>query len=395
MNIFKSFEKLKTSSEIVISEFENLRRKDLSDKDLSKVPVDILEKTDFDTTTKWPSKENLPTGFSPEQLLEDAKNPGLGIKKLHEQGITGQGIVVAIIDQTLDIDHEEYKEAIIDYTEYGKAKEESISMHGPAVASLLVGKNCGVAPGAKLVYKAVPSGKRDFHFKTKALNDIIEKNKNAQPNEKIRIISCSVGYVKEIPEPGLDEWIQTLNKAKESGIFVVDVIGNQLNISPKGCGKAKDKDNFNNYYPKLNSDGNIKEDEELKKLYLEKDINKIIKKLRELNLKKLTNINDSILKEKIEERINELEKTIYIPCDYRTMASSWKEKEQYMYNGSGGISWSVPYLAGLFALALQIDPLIDQEKLVSIIKESAIINNQGIKVVNPEGIIDLVRKQKN
>lgn len=388
MNIFKSFEKLKTPSEIVISEFEDLRRKDLSDKNLSKVPVDILEKTDFDTTTKWPSKENLPTDFSPKQLLEEAKNPGLGIKKLHGQGITGQGIVVAIIDQTLDIDHEEYKDAIIDYTEYGKATEESISMHGPAVASLLVGKNCGVAPGAKLVYKAVPSGKRDFHFKTKALNDIIEKNKNSQPNEKIRIISCSVGYVTEIPEPGLDKWIQTLNKAKESGIFVVDVIGNQLNISPKGCGKAKDKDNFNNYYPKLNSDGNIKEDEELKKLYLEKDINKIIKKLRELTPETFKNISDFALKEKIE-------KELYIPCDYRTMASSWKEEGQYMYNGSGGISWSIPYLAGLFALALQIDPLINQEKLVSIIKESAIINNQGIKVVNPEGIIDLVRKQKN
>jgi len=394
MNIFKSFEKIKTPSEITISEFENLRSKDLSDKDLSKVPVDILEKADFDTTTKWPSKENLPTGFSPEQLLEDAKNPGLGIKKLHEQGITGQGIVVAIIDQKLDINHEEYRDAVIDYTEYGKATEESISMHGPAVASLLVGKNCGVAPGAKLVYKATPSTGRDFHFGAQALNDIIEKNQNAQSNEKIRIVSCSIGYRTEVPEPGLDEWIQTLNKAEKSGIFVVDVNGEQIDIQLNGCGSSENKDNFDSYYPWLNKElTELDKNKELNKLIFEKNTNKILEKLRELAPEKFRNISDFALKEKIEKRINELEKILCIPCDYRTMASSWRKEGQYVYNGKGGLSWAVPYLAGLFALALQIDPSIDQEKLVSIMKESAIINNQGIKIVNPEGIIDLVRER--
>ena len=33
-------------------------------------------------------------------------------------------------------------------------------MDGPAVASLLVGKTCGVAPGAELVYKATTIRKR-------------------------------------------------------------------------------------------------------------------------------------------------------------------------------------------------------------------------------------------
>ena len=67
-----------------------------------------------------------------------------------------------------------------------------------------------------------------------------------------------------------------------------------------------------------------------------------------------------------------------------------------MYNGKGGMSWSVPYLAGLFALALQINPNLQKEEIAEIIKKSAVVNNKGLKIVNPEGIIELVKeKTKN
>ena len=386
----KNFEEIENKQEQTIAQFEDLRGKDLSTKNLVDVPVDILRTTEFDTETIWPEKEKLPKNFDPEKLLEESKNPGLGIKELHEQGITGQGVVVAIIDQKLDIGHPEYKNSIIDYKEYDEAGKEEVSMHGPAVASLLVGKDCGVAPGARLVYKATPSG-RSFLSEAQALNDIIEDNKNVPQNEKVRVVSCSIGYMLEKPELGLDEWVNALGKAKEAGIFVVDVGGNQIYISFGGGGSPENKNDFENYLSWLREDeGN----EELNKIISGGNIDEILKKLREVKKDDLANISDIDLKKKIEARLDKIKKTIVVPSDYRTMASSVNKEGQYMYNGRGGISWSVPYLAGLFALVLQINPNIKREEIAEIINESATVNKKGLRIVNPKGIIELVKNGK-
>ena len=377
MKNFEKFER-KQEWETVVSRFEDFRGKNLSEENFSNVSIDVLQTIEFDTETIWPEKEKLPKNFNPEKLLEESKNPGLGIKELHEQGITGQGVVVAIIDQKLDIGHSEYKDSIIGYTEYNGAEKEEISMHGPAVASLLVGKDCGVAPGAKLVYKAALSG-RSFLSEAQALNDIIEGNKNAPQNEKVRVVSCSIGYMIEKPEPGLNEWIDTLKRAKEEGIFVVDVSGNQIDISFNGGGSPENKNDFEGYLSWLRED--------------EGNIDEILKKIREVKKDDLASISDIDLRKKIEEHLNERKKEIVVPSDYRTMASSWNKEGQYMYNGRGGISWSVPYLAGLFALILQVNPNIKREEIAEIINESAIVNEKGLRIVNPKGIIDLVKER--
>lgn len=348
----KNFEKFEHNQEqeTVVSRFEDFRGKNLSKENFSNVSIDILQTLEFDTETIWPEKDKLPSGFVPEEFLEESKNPGLGIRELHEQGINGQGVIVAIIDQRLDISHPEYQSSIVDYVEYGEAGKEGISMHGPAVASLLVGKDCGVAPGAKLVYKAVPSG-RSFLLEAQALDDIVENNKTASQNEKVRIVSCSIGYMLEKSEPGLDEWVEALKKAKESGIFVVNVGGNQIDISFSGGGSPDGKNDFESYLSWLRENkGN-------------------------------------------EEHLNERKKEIVVPSDYRTMASSWNKEGQYMYNGRGGISWSVPYLAGLFALILQVNPNIKREEIAEIINESAVVNKKGLRIVNPKGIIDLAKER--
>ena len=387
----KNFEKIEhnQSQEAAASRFEDFRSKDLSKENFSNISINVLQTIEFDTETIWPEKEKLPKDFSPEKLLEESKNPGLGIKELHEQGIMGQGIVVAIIDQKLDVKHQEYKNSIVGYMEYAGVEKEEISMHGPAVASLLVGKDCGVASGAKLVYKAVPSG-RSFLLGAQALDDIIENNKTASQDKKVRIVSCSIGYMLEKPEPGLKEWVEALKRAKESGILVVDVGGNQIDIPFGGGGNPENKNDFEGYLPWLREgEGN----EELNKIISEGNIDEIMKKLRELKKDDLANISDVDLRKKIEERLNKRKKEIIVPSDYRTMASSWSKKGQYMYNGKGGISWSVPYLAGLFALILQVNPNIKREEIAEIINESAIVNEKGLRIVNPKGIIDLARER--
>lgn len=152
-----------------ISEFSDLRQvvlvmegKSIKDLDLTG-EYDTLLKITFDTHTEWPSKDKLPKEFNPQEIIEIGKNPGLGIRDLHNQGITGQGINVAIIDQPLLLGHEEYKDKVVKYTAI-ECEDVGPQMHGPAVASILVGKDCGVVPDASLYYWAEPSWKGDYIY---------------------------------------------------------------------------------------------------------------------------------------------------------------------------------------------------------------------------------------
>jgi hypothetical protein len=122
-------------------------------------------------------------------------------------------------------------------------------------------------------------------------------------------------------------------------------------------------------------------------------VDEILKKLREARKDELANISDFDLRKKIDARLEEMKKEIIVPSDYRTMAASWNKEGQYMYNGRGGISWSVPYLAGLFALALQVNPNLQREEIAEIIKKSAVTNKRGLKIVNPNSIISLAKEK--
>lgn len=77
---------------------------------------EVLTRVTFDTRTAWPPKNRLPQGFDPRRILERGKNPGLGIRALHGQGITGTGVHVAIIDQPLLRNHQEFTDKVAGYT---------------------------------------------------------------------------------------------------------------------------------------------------------------------------------------------------------------------------------------------------------------------------------------
>ena len=103
-----------------------------------------------DDNCVWDSdKENLKfvsfndkTKFKNQSMATDILNEGLvpplGISNIHKKGITGLGVNVGIIDQPIDTFHPEYKKSI---RYYMPTLGRQSSMHGPAVASLLVGKN--------------------------------------------------------------------------------------------------------------------------------------------------------------------------------------------------------------------------------------------------------------
>lgn len=58
------------------------------------------------------------------------------------------------------------------------------------------------------------------------------------------------------------------------------------------------------------------------------------------------------------------QKTIWVPMDSRCTAN-FTGNEDYVFYRSGGLSWSVPYLAGLYALCCQVKPDITPEQFLT------------------------------
>jgi serine protease AprX len=83
---------------------------------------------------------------------------------------------------------------------------------------------------------------------------------------------------------------------------------------------------------------------------------------------------------------------LYVPASNRSMASH-RGKDVYTFDTRGGNSWTVPYLAGLAAMAFQVYPEISPEQIVTLFQETATQTKQG-RVINPRGFIEAVKRLK-
>jgi hypothetical protein len=314
--------------------FQNISlfRLDLRDK------IELIDTMTFDTLTEWPSEDKLPVGFNPAKLLKEGKNPGLGISSLHEKGIDGSGVGIAIIDQPLLLGHEEYTSRIIRYDATG-LDGFSPQMHGSPVASIAVGKNIGVAPGASLTYFAVPMWESDNASYINALRSIFELNKSLPAKEKIRIVSISTGMFPYFPN--FDEWKEVLNHAEKLGILVVTCDQAILDYGMLSLIPGEDPDKVQSYKP-----GKYVSEDDL----------------------------------------------IRVPGANKTLASH-RGNYVYMYDRKGGMSWGAPYIAGLVALAHQVDPEINPKNIIKYLIQTATQTESG-PVVNPKEFISIVKNKK-
>jgi hypothetical protein len=305
----------------------DLRSSDLTKLDLSKSRDDLLH-ADFDSKTKWPSAEKMPTDFDWQTIIEIGKDPGLGIRELHQQGIDGTGVAIAIIDQPLLVDHVEYKDRIRLYEEINVQPDSRAAMHGAAVTSIAVGKTVGVAPKADMYYIGSWTGDWEpatnnftwnFTYYAQAVRRILEINKDLPADHKIRVIAMQVGWSPD--QAGYDEITAAVNEAKAQGIFVVSSsLSDIYGLHFQGLGKlpTSDPNNFESYLPGS---------------WWEKDY------------------YDGM----------PLKDTLLIPMDSRTTASP-NGTEDYVFYRKGGWSWSIPYIAGTYALAVQVKPDITPEQ---------------------------------
>jgi len=343
---------------------EKMWQLDLRGQNISKLALvgrttDLLH-ADFDTRTRFPNK--LPEGFSPEKILEFGKNPGLGIRELHKEGITGKGVSIAIIDQALLIDHKEYSGRVRSYEElHWLGLQAQASMHG-AVASISVGKDSGVAPKADLYYIATwfadSRGRIDYAFLAKAIDRVTAFNQALPKEKKIRALLIARGFAAH--EKGYAEVAAAIEKARKSGIFVVtSSLEAHYGFRFNGLGREpmSDPDVIASYSPGL---------------FWQRDF--------------FLGIDSST-------------QTLLVPMDSRTAASPTGVSD-YVFYREGGWSWAIPYIAGLYALACQVSPDITPEvfwKKALDTGDSLSVKKNGRdfrleRIVNPQKLIKSLKE---
>jgi hypothetical protein len=344
----------------------DLRTTDLSQVSGANRLSDLLH-ADFDSKTIWPA--TLPDGFVPTRIMDLGKIPGLRIRELHRRGITGKGIGLGIIDQTLLVDHQEYRDRLKTYEELHSPRGAPAQMHGPAVASIAVGKSVGVAPEADLYYIAemhgeMVQGKLEWYFTwlAHAINRLVEINGALPREHRIRVISISVGWSRG--QKGCEETDAAVAHATQAGIFVISTaLERTHHLAFHGLGRDpfQDPDQVASYG--------------LGSWWARGFLNG-------------------------SRRFSPGERLL-VPMDARATASP-TGPDDYAYYSSGGWSWSVPYLAGLYVLACQVDPDMTPERFwATALRTGQVIalspegqNFELGNIADPVALIDALKQQQ-
>lgn len=197
----------------------DFRHTDASALDLSQLGETLAGSATFDSRTIWPA--SLPSDFVPSLLLEEGKDPGLGVRALHRQGITGGGVRVAYVGMPLWRGHPEYKHAIARYTEVGTL------FFTPwfAEVSVLAGQSSGVAPGVAIDYygvqfqKDASSQARTFVYMAAAIDMILSENRTLPPAKRVRVICAPIGANPD--EEGYEALHKAYQQARREGVLIV------------------------------------------------------------------------------------------------------------------------------------------------------------------------------
>jgi membrane protease YdiL (CAAX protease family) len=302
----------------------DLRGKDVSALDLRQRARD-LDCAVFDTHTLWPPADRLPPGFAPARILAQSRNPGLGLRAVHAQGVTGRGVGIGIIDMPLLPDHHEYASQLR-WHEFMQSPGREGSglpqphMHGSAVASIAVGRTVGVAPEADLYFIATPSESPRTavlmpHLFAQAIRRLVEINRALSPDRKIRAISLSMGWGDAAL--GCHDADAAVALARAEGIAFFSVT-HDFAYGGLGRPPLSDPDSFDAYV-------------------------------------------SSWMWRDDRFRSRSRTKLFSIPIDNRTVASE-AGPETMVYFPMGGFSWGPPFIAGTYALAVQVDPSITPQR---------------------------------
>lgn len=297
---------------------------ELMNADLSHAPG-LAYSLSFADDTILPSADRLPAGFDPQALLEWGKYPGLNVDVLHEHGFTGKGAVIAYVDGSIE-DHEQYAGENVHYL---NKYNDPPDVHGTTVLSLLAGKDIGTAPEAEVYYFAQ---KFDWDADQKCLADclyhLLEVNRGLPEDKRITM----VGFSNNIDDacPNADA-LRTAVKACEDAGIMVWFCGE---YSTCAFVPGSDKNDYRNvtaqtmYYSPTG---------------------------------------------------------LHVPASGRTSAKSGGQ--HYIYWQDGGLSWTMPYMLGLYAIVIEIDPTLTQDELRKLALDTAYVNDDDMQIVDPVAFV--------
>lgn len=304
----------------------DLRGYDLTGLDLSNSYNDLMYAT-FDDVTAWPPEERMPASFDPLHLKSLNQSPGLRVRTLHAKGTAGHFVGIAIIDQPVLTEHVEFATQLRLYEEINVEPTVEAQMHGAAVASIAVGKTLGVAPEADLYYIGAWPGDwigsggfaYNFSYYARGIRRILQINQQLPSDRKIRVIAMQVGW--NPGENGYEEITQAVVDAEQAGLLVIsssmEVTHPLRKFHALGRWPLADPNRFSACRPAL---------------WWADDFQ--------------ANPDDPWYSNRL-----------LAPSDSRLTASPTGPSD-YVFYREGGWSWTIPYIAGMYALAAQVDPSI-------------------------------------
>lgn len=285
---------------------------------------------------------SLPEDYDQQGLIEWGKDPGLNVDILHAHGYTGKGAVIAYIDQPA-LPHPEYDRENI-HRDY--SGDYPLSMHGPAVLSLLAGKSIGTAPDAEVYFFGHDSDRDAQLHEAEALYRVIALNDTLPEGQKITMVGFSDNI--NSAEAHEEEFRAAAKACEEAGIMVW-FCGENGAVTFLPWADKNDPENL-----------------------------------------------------MIDQWGGGRPTLVYVPSSGRTVACAF-ENTEYFYCPTGGLSWTMPYTMGLYAIAVSIDPTLTQKELRNMIVDTAytgtgrintgnalageLTRTMDIRIVNPVGFV--------
>ena len=204
-------------------------------------------------------------------------------------------------------------------------------MHGPAVLSLLAGETIGVAPDAEIFFLGCDSGDgySQLH-EADCLYRVIDLNETLPEGQKIRMVGFSDNI--DTSEPYVEEFRAAARACEEAGIMVW-FCGENGAVTFLPWGSKNDPQNL-----------------------------------------------------MLDQWGGGRPTLVYVPSSGRTVACTF-DPAQYVYYSTGGLSWTMPYTMGLYAIAVSIDPTLTQKELRNMIVDTAYPFQEGKLLVNPVGFV--------
>jgi serine protease AprX len=166
----------------------------------------------------------------PLKLELDQSAVAVGVVDARDQGLvgTGKGVIIAVIDGEVDINHPDLRGRVVHKRNYTKEKWGNPNPHGTHVAGIIAGngsKYKGMAPEVIIwSYKIFPTqGEEPLGSRgADAIEDVV---KDMQQEKRLRIANCSWG-AGDVTLDGSSATSKTAERAAKLGLVLVKSAGN-------------------------------------------------------------------------------------------------------------------------------------------------------------------------